>query len=384
MTRLMLWSVFLAVILILGGLFAQLMIIDSGVMMLTWNGWMVETTFWTGIGILITLFILWVVTVSLIRRFGPARLITSYRNRRDQKAAKKQTLVAIQYWLKGQDANALEALQRVIKAGGSGRLPAAVSLAVGMDQSDWMERYGTFITDDPELKLFADALQAERFWQLGKADDFIDLMLSQFDLRQIPWLRDRLWQSLMEQGNAAKLVPMVNEAANISPELRQQWLERAAIAALEQAQGKPDIGHQVLKPLSKAQKNLPAIVAAEAEYLVSINQHETAFKRVKQLLVRDNNFERADLLLPIKVDNLQKLNFLESHTPSKPGPVMARTLGALNLQQQLWGNAQSWLEQAWQQGDKAAGYMLAELFEQRKMPDQAARLFRELASAVVK
>lgn len=384
MTRLMLWSVFLAVILILGGLFAQLMIIDSGVMMLTWNGWMVETTFWTGIGILITLFILWVVTVSLIRRFGPARLITSYRNRRDQKAAKKQTLVAIQYWLKGQDANALEALQRVIKAGGSGRLPAAVSLAVGMDQSDWMERYGTFITDDPELKLFADALQAERFWQLGKADDFIDLMLSQFDLRQIPWLRDRLWQSLMEQGNAAKLVPMVNEAANISPELRQQWLERAAIAALDQAQGKPDIGHQVLKPLSKAQKNLPAIVAAEAEYLVSINQHETAFKRVKQLLVRDNNFERADLLLPIKVDNLQKLNFLESHTPSKPGPVMARTLGALNLQQQLWGNAQSWLEQAWQQGDKAAGYMLAELFEQRKMPDQAARLFRELASAVVK
>jgi uncharacterized protein HemY len=380
----MLWSLLLAFILILGGLFAQLMIIDSGVMMLTWNGWMVETTFWTGIGILITLFIIWVVSVSLFRRFGPARLITSYRNRRDQKAAKKQTQIAIQYWLKGQDINALDALQKVIKAGGSSRLPAAVSLAVGMDQSDWMERYGAFITEDPELKLFADALQAERFWQLGKTDDFVDLMLSQFDLRQIPWLRERLWQCLIEQGSASKLVPMINEAANISPELRQRWLERAASEALAQAHGNSEVGGQVLKPLSKAQKNLPAIVTAEVEYLVSIGQHDTAFKRIKQLLLRDGNFEQAHLLLSVQVDNLQKLNFLETNTPSKPGPVMARTLGALNLQQQLWGNAQSWLEQAWKQGDQAAGFMLAELFEQRKMPDQAARIFRELATGVMK
>jgi hypothetical protein len=40
------------------------------------------------------------------------------------------------------------------------------------------------------------------------------------------------------------------------------------------------------------------------------------------------------------------------------------------------------LEQSWHHGDKAAGVHLAELFEQRNMHDQAARLYKELATGI--
>ncbi|MFT5009145.1 MAG: thioredoxin-like negative regulator of GroEL, partial [Granulosicoccus sp.] len=45
----------------------------------------------------------------------------------------------------------------------------------------------------------------------------------------------------------------------------------------------------------------------------------------------------------------------------------------------LWGSAQSWLEQGWQQQDRQSGLKLAELFEQRNMTDQAQRIYKQLA-----
>lgn len=383
MTRLMLWTLMIAVVLLLGGVLAQMMIQDAGIMMLTWNGWMVETTFWSGIGALISVFVIGVLLVALFRRFGPVNLIRKYRNRRDQKAAKKETLVAIESWLKGNDERALQAMGRVIDAGGSDRLPSAVSLAIGLQQSDWHTRYGEFVAKDPELKRYADVLHAERLWQNQKEDDFIDLMLGRFELRQVPWLRERFWQSMLSSGKAKELVTLVNEAPNIQPEVRERWLEDATRAALLDAQGQQDVGSQIFKPLSKTQRNLPGIVSAEINYLVSISDHDGAFKRAKQIVNRGGQTESVDILLDIQVDNNLKLSLLENATPSQPGPVFCRVIGELSMRQQLWGNAQSWFEQSWKQGDKQAGLLLAQLFEQRNMHDQAARLYRELATGLI-
>ncbi len=379
MTRLMVWIIGLAIVLLMGGVLAQLMLKDAGVIMLTWNGWMVETTFWTGTGIILSTVVVLLLLSAVFRKMAPTRWMSNYRNRRDQKVAKKETLVAIESWLKGSDDRSLVALQKVIAAGGSDRLPAAISLAIGMDHGDWMERYAAFVNEDPELKLFAEALQAERLWQTGKVDDFIQWMQARFQLRQVSWLRERFWQVMLKK-DAQGLVSIVNEAANIQPETRQQWLVTSVAAALEQAQGSPEKGINVLKVLSKHQKNLPDIIVADVRYLVSIAQHEQAFKRIKLLMSQSNQLERIDLLLSVGVENIQKLNFIESIQPPSPGPVFCRTAGVVNLNQQLWGNAQSWLEQAWQAGDKPAGVYLAQLFEQRKMTDQATRLYRELAT----
>lgn len=381
MIRLIFWILIIAAVMLVGGLFAQMMLKDSGVIMMSWNGWLIETTFWSGLGILLTLIILIYIIRAIWKRFAPTRLLSTYRTRRDKKAAKKETAIAIESWLKGADDRALQSLDRVARAGGSERLPQAVSLAVGLTHGDWNDRYAKFINEDAELKMFANALQAERFWQMNNSQDFIDLMLGHFELRQVTWLRERLWQMLLDANRAAELIPMVNEAANIVPETREAWLVKAAKAALANCHGNQEKGSKLLKTVPKTIKQMPDVMASEVRYLVSIGQHDLAFKRLKTILSKPNLLAFSDLLVDIKLDASAKLNFLESLQPTAPGPVYCRTAGILSLQQQLWGNAQSWLEQAWQQGDKIAAVKLAQLFEQRNMHDQAGRLHRELASA---
>lgn len=381
MIRIIYWTVIVAIVLILGGLFAQMMLQDSGVIMMSWNGWLIETTFWSGIGILLTAIILLYIFRAIWKRFAPTRMLTRYRSRRDKKTAKKETLIAIESWLKGADDRALQALQKVALAGGSERLPQAVALAIGLDHGDWTDRYARFISEDEELTMFAHALQAERFWQMNNIPEFLDLMQAHFELRQISWLRTRLWQAMFDLGRASELLVMVNEAANIKPDEREAWLIKTVKLGLTHSNGNKEEGGKFLKVIPKNAKQLPDILAAEVKYLISIGDHSLAFKRLKAILNKPNSLAFSDLLVDIKLDSSTKLNFLESLQPNAPGPVFCRTAGLLSLEQQLWGNAQSWLETAWQQGDKIAGVKLAQLFEQRNMHEQAARLNRELASA---
>jgi len=378
-TRLISWIVVLALLLLLGGAIAQMMVTDAGVIMITWHGWLIETTFWSGLALLIGLVVLVLGLVALWRKLGPTRMLSRFRLRRDQKAAKKETAIAINSWLVGADDRALTALQRVADAGGSERLPHAIALAIGLTQGEWPDRYAAFIARDPELKLFAQTLQAERSWQAQQYPAFIELLQAHPALGQVSWLRERLWQALYEQGQFVALLVLVNESANVQPTVREQWLVRTVTAALHQAQGDDTALVSILKPLAKTQRNLPAILVAEIPYLASIGQHGNAFKRAKTLLERPGQSEHSALLIDLQIDNLDKLNWLESHTPVTCGPVYCRTLGLVNLQQQLWGSAQSWLEQGWQQQDRQSALKLAELFEQRKMSEQAQRLYKQLA-----
>jgi HemY protein len=379
MTRLMGWIVILAVLLLLGGTLAQMMIADAGVIMIAWHGWLIETTFWSGLALIISLLIAILGFVALWRKLGPNQMLSRYRLRRDQKAAKKETAIAITSWLGGDDDRALTALQRVADAGGSDRLPQAIALAIGLTHGEWPERYAAFVAGDPELKLFAQTLQAERCWQAKDYGAFVTLLQAHSDLAQVSWLRERFWQALYEQAHYAALLTGVNEAAHIQPQLREHWLIKTVTAALQQAQGDETALVTILKPLAKAQRNLPDILVAEIGYLASIGQHANAFKRAKNLLERPGQSERSALLIDLQIANLDKLSWLENHTPVTCGPIFCRTLGLVNLQQQLWGSAQSWLEQGWQQQDRQSGLKLAELFEQRNMTDQAQRIYKQLA-----
>ena len=379
MTRLISWIIVLALLLLLGGVIAQMMVTDAGVIMITWHGWLIETTFWSGLALFISLLVAVLGLVALWRKLGPTRMLSRFRLRRDQKAAKKETAVAINSWLGGDDDRAVTALARVADAGGSERLPNAIALAIGLTQGEWPDRYAAFIARDPELKLFAQTLQAERSWQSQDYPAFIELLQAHPGLGQVPWLRERLWQGLYEQGQFAALLVLVNESAHVQPTLRDKWLIKTVTGALHKAQGDDTALVSILKPLAKAQRNLPAILVAEIPYLASIGQHANAFKRAKNLLERPGQSEHCAVLIDLQVDNLDKLNWLENHTPVTCGPVFCRTLGLVNLQQQLWGSAQSWLEQGWQQQDRLSGLKLAELFEQRKMTEQAQRLYKQLA-----
>lgn len=381
MMRLLGWAALWVIVLLLGGVLAKMMLADAGVMMVTWNGWLVETTFWAGIGFLLLFAITILVFIQLWRGFAPTRLWQRFRQRKNQKTAKKDTVQAINAWLAGQDDKAIIALKRVADAGGSDRLPRAMTLALGWQHADWLERQAELVQIDPELKLFAYAIGAQRLWTEQQPRQFIALMNQHPELKQVPWLRRHLWQSLVDQKEGEALLDLALVAANIQPDERNNWIIKGATLALAALKGKADEGRQLIKKVPKAIRTQPDYLQVEIDFWVSINDHEMAYKKLLAGFKIGNVEALLSVVSSIQIDANKKLVLLEQHEPSEPSARYCRVLGQVNLAMQLWGQAQSWLEKGWALHDRESGLLLAQLFEQRNMSEQANKLYKQLASA---
>jgi hypothetical protein len=356
-----------------------MMLADSGVMMLTWNGWLVETTFWTGVGfVLLTLFTV-LVMVQLWRGFAPNRLWLRFRERRNQKTAKKDTAQAIHAWLAGQDDKAIASLKRVAESGGSDRLPRAMTLALGWHQADWLERQAELLQLDPELKPFAYAIGAQRLWSANQTDQFVVHMNQHAELKQIPWLRNNYWQSLLDQGQGEQVLELTMVAATIQPDERSRWVLMSAISALNAQHRQLEKGQQLIKKIPKSIKNHADYLHSEISFWLSVNEPETAFKKMVLGFKLGHGAALVELLSMIPNDANKKLELLEQYEPSEPSAHYSRAMGEVNLELQLWGQAQSWLEKGWAQNDLRCARLLAQLFEQRNMADQANKLYKTIA-----
>lgn len=381
MMRLLGWAVLWVVVLLLGGVLAKMMLADAGVMMVTWNGWLVETTFWAGIGFLLLFTVTILIFIQLWRGFAPTRLWQRFRTRKNQKTAKKDTVQAMNAWLAGQDDKAIIALKRVADAGGSDRLPRAMTLALGWQHADWLERQAELIQIDPELKLFAYAIGAQRLWAENQSKQFIAQMNQHPELKKVPWLRRHLWQSLLDQKEGEALLDLAVVAANIQPDDRNRWIIKGATLAMAQLKGKADEGRQLIKKVPKAIRVQPEFLLVEIGFWVSINDHDTAYKKLLAG-AKSGSFETLLPAVPaIQIDANKKLALLEQYEQSEPSARYCRVLGQVNLALQLWGQAQSWLEKGWALEDRESGLLLAQLFEQRNMPEQANKLYKQLAAA---
>lgn len=378
MIRLLGWALIVAVVLLLGGVIAQMMLADPGVVMIAWNGWLLEMTFWTAVGLGLVLLLTLLVVQRVWRVSAPTRIWQRFRDKRDQKAAKKETLIAFNAWLQGQDDRAILALQRVAKAGGSDRLPRAMTLALGWQQGDWQERQAQLMLTDPELTSFVWAMTAERFWQQGHMSEFLGLFEQHDSLRQVVWLRERYWQALLTQGQFKTLIETINQAPLMEPSLRSAWLEKAGVGLLK-ASADASALKSLLKQLPKEVKQSLPFVLAQIEFECRHGQHELAWKQAKALAQQQG----IEPLLPIwsrfDASPQQQLTLLEQHETSSPSALYCRVAGQVSLASQLWGQAQNWLEKAWAAHDIEAGLALAELFEQRNMPDQAHRVYKQIA-----
>ena len=369
MIRIVLGILVLAALLILVGTLGSMMATDPGVAMISWGRFRADTTFWGAILI---------VLVAFLIVFGIIFSIL-YLRRYSSKSAKKETQIALNSWLSGDDDRALKALGRVAKAGGSEQLPEAVSLALGMSHGDWMERYETFSKKYPKMKRFAQGLLAERFWQHQNYSDFIALMRAEKDLHGIVWLQERYWDSLLAEGEISELISQIINSNSLSPEARQQWYSKSVEKMMHQVGSDEFDLQQIIKSLPKTQRKQPQFIYLEIHQLMKTGKQDAAFKRIKGLL-SEGYFTHVDLLLELDIENSQKLNYLETLQPSQPDANFCRTVGVLSMRQQLWGNAQSWLEKGWAQGDRRCGLQLAELYEQRNLHQQATKLYRQLAT----
>lgn len=381
MSRLLL-KVLLWLILILGaGLLAHFMVRHPGYVMVAWGQWMVEITLWSAVGLFLVLVLVSWLAVKLLRGVNPVRLARQYRDRRDRKTARVATGQAVMAWLEGDHSTTLSALNRVVKAGGSERLPQVLTLIPGQDSGDWPARVSEFKQTDPELALVADALTAERLVQSGDSAALLALWQQQPGLQRIRKLQPDYWRALMDQGQAEVALQAINKAPNLNPSDRERWQQQVALQLIGQASQTSSADLAPLKTLPKAIRQKAEVVAAECRCLLVHGQTDEAFKRLSKALEK----APAPVLLRCLLDErlpasrtLPLAEQLEKRHGSNP--TLMLTLGQLCEAQALWGKAEDYLVEAWRTDpNRESGLALARFFEHRQQTDRALAQYRELA-----
>lgn len=381
MTRLLL-KVLLWLVLILGaGLLAHFMVRYPGYVMIAWGQWMVEITLWSAVGLFLVLVLVSWLSIKLLRGVNPVRLARQYRDRRDRKTARVATGQAVLSWLEGDHSATLSALNRVVKAGGSERLPRVLTLIPDQDSGDWSARISEFKQTDPELALVADALTAERLVQSGDSAALLALWQQQPGLQRIRKLQPDYWRALMDRGQAEVALQAINKAPNLNPSDRERWQQQAALHLIEQACQTSVADLAPLKALPKAIRQKAEVVAAECRCLLVHDQTDDAFKRLSKALEKAPAPVLLRCLLDERLPASRTLPLAEQlEKRHGPNPTLVLTLGQLCEAQALWGKAEDYLVEAWRSDpNRESGLALARFFEHRQHTDRALAQYRELA-----
>lgn len=381
MSRLLLKILVWLVLILAAGLLAHFMVRYPGYVMVAWGQWMVEITLWSAVGLFLVLFIVTWLAIKLLRGVNPVRLARQYRDRRDRKTARVATGQAVMAWLEGDDTGTLSALNRVVKAGGSERLPRVLTLVPGQDKGDWPERVSEFKQNDPDLALVADALTAEHLVQSGDSAALLALWQQQPGLQRIRRLQPDYWRALMDQGQAEVALHAINKAPNLNPSDRERWQQHVALQLIEQACQTSEADLAPLKTLPKAIRQKADVVASECRCLLVHGQTDNAFKRLSKALEKAPAPVLLRCLLDERLPEARTLPLAEQlEKRHGPNPTLMLTLGQLCEAQSLWGKAEDYLVEAWRTDpNRDSGLALARFFEHRQQTDRALAQYRELA-----
>lgn len=383
MSRLVVKVVLWFLLLLAAGVLAHFMVRHPGYVMLAWGQWMVEITLWAAVGLLVVgVFLLWLV-VRLWRGVNPIRWARRYRDHRDRRAARVETERAVRAWLTGDEASALAALNKVVKAGGSERLPRLLTLIPERSHPNWSERLADFVEADPGMSLAAWALQANQLIQHGNSLALVELVEREPELASVRFIQPPYWRALIEAGQADKALRRIEAAPTLNPDDRERWQKLAGRALIEQVYADGSTGTSALKALPRGMRQKPALVAAEVRCLARQDRLNDAFDRLKKALERSAADELWALLAELPFNSSDALRVGESvlARSRQPSPVAQTVLGLLSEREALWGQAENYLQAAWQQTPTAsAGQALAALYERRGDKDRALTLYKQLAA----
>lgn len=381
MSRLLLKVLLWLVLILAAGLLAHFMVRYPGYVMIAWGQWMVEVTLWSAIGLFLVVLVVTWLAIRLLRGVNPARLARQYRDRRDRKTARVATGQAVMAWLQGDESAALSALERVVSAGGSERLPRVLTLLPAQDDGDWSGRVGDFKQADPDLALVADALTAERLVHAGDSAALLALWQQQPALQRARKLQPDYWRALMNQGQAATALQAINKAPTLNPADRERWQQHAALQLIEQACQTAAADLAPLKTLPKPVRQKADVVAAECRCLLVHGQTDSAFKRLSKALEKAPAPVLLHCLLDERLPQGRALPLAEQlEKRHGANPALMLTLGQLCEAGELWGKAEDYLVEAWRTDpNRASGLALARFFEHRQQTDRALAQYRELA-----
>ena len=381
----MIWKVLLWFVLLLAaGVLAHFMVRHPGYVMITWGNWMLEVTLWAALGALVVvLVVIWLVW-RLTRELNPIRLARQYRDRRDRKLARVETEKAVKAWLQGNDDGALTALDKVIKAGGSERLPRILTLLPAQHSGQWEERLARVREADPDLAVVGHALEADQLWQTGEHSDFLDHIDRHPELLEVKQLRDRYWRALIDGGRAEETLISVGAAPALNPSDRERWQQEAGLALIEQCLDSDQPDFTRIKTIPRKIRQQPALIAAEVRCLARHEKRDDAFKLLKRTLDSRATDELVALLVEYPFDTAQALKLAEQlEGRHQRSATLSWVLGVLCERLSLWGKAEDYLNDAWQQDDRAdIGLALARLHESRQQTDKAQAIYKTLAQRI--
>ncbi|SEI83141.1 heme biosynthesis protein HemY [Paraburkholderia diazotrophica] len=199
----------------------------------------------------------------------------------------------------------------------------------------------------------------------------------------------RAQQQLKNWGEVLKLVKTLEKREAIHPAVAVRLRQLAAENLLRDRRHNADALLELWHSLTPTERHSPRLADLAAELLVALNRPQEARKIVEEALAQ-NWDARLLRRYPDTTggDALPLIQKAEGWRKERPDDAdLLFTLGRLCLHQQLWGKAQSFLEQALKQADNEtlkirSHRALARLHEQLGDASKASEHYRESALAM--
>lgn len=356
----------LLVILGAGAFVGELMIKDSGYVLIAYNQTTIETSLWVLLVALLIIFIAthWVVNL-LTRTQLPTAKLKAWKDHRNQRISRRKTLKGLTSLSEG---NWAQAQKQLAQAAERSDLPLINYLAAARAAH---EQNNEQATDDllqkarsttPEAEVTVAISQAEIQLSRGQLEPCLATLLrlrtlapkNTYVMKLLKDIYVRLndWQAL------SKLLPLLQKHQALKGEELEELNRQCYSQLLDDSLNKLPIetsDDDRLKALGKTWQDLPNeqsrdsdLVQRYTELLVSLGAESRAEQNLRDLIKRNWNEKLVNLYGRLNGENTKKQldnarSWLKSHEES---PALLLTLGRLSMRNQHWGQAVKYFEQS--------------------------------------
>lgn len=376
----------LLVILGAGAFVGELMIQDSGYVLIAYNQTTIETSLWVLLVALLITFILlhWIINVLTHTKLPTAKL-KAWKDHRNHLISRRKTLKGLTSLSEG---NWAQAQKQLAQAAERSDLPLVNYLAAARAAHEQNNEQATdellqkARNSTPEAEVTVAISQAEIQLSRGQLEPCLATLLRLrtlapkntyvMKLLKDIYLRLNDWQAL------SKLIPVLRKHQALNDEKLTQLSRECYSQLLDESVSKLPVetsNDDRLKALGKAWSDLPSelsrdgdLVQRYTELLVSLGAEGRAEQNLRDLIKRNWNEQLVNLYGRLSGENAKKQldtarGWLKSHDDS---PSLQLTLGRLSMRNQHWGQAVKYFEHSLELGPSSEA--LAEL----------ARLLRHL------
>lgn len=356
----------LLVILGAGAFVGELMIQDSGYVLIAYNQTTIETSLWVLLVALLITFILlhWVINVITHTKL-PTTKLKAWKDHRNHLISRRKTLKGLTSLSEG---NWAQAQKQLAQAAERSDLPLVNYLAAARAAHEQNNEQATdellqkARNSTPEAEVTVAISQAEIQLSRGQLEPCLATLLRLrtlapkntyvMKLLKDIYLRLNDWQAL------SKLIPILRKHQALKEDELSQLSRDCYGQLLEESINKLPVetsNDDRLKALGKAWNDLPSdlsrdgdLVQRYTELLVSLGAESRAEQSLKDLLKRNWDDKLVNLYGRLSGENAKKQldtarGWLKSHDDS---PSLQLTLGRLSMRNQHWGQAVKYFEQS--------------------------------------